>query len=240
MRWVITDGTLYGAWSKVSGPGVATFGEVIQPSTTVTFSDEGSYALRYTASDGDLSAGDDLNVSVNEASNTGNNNQASADNEWEFVVTDNGTEPQARHEAGGVEYDGKFYLLGGRGNRQVNRYNPSTNSWENLGTPALELNHFQPGVYDDKIWVIGALDCCYPSENVVSHIQLFDPETHEWTQGPEIPLNRRRGQTTRKRLKIWCQKSMFTISVRVNGKTRRISQPNGREPWWCLTAMKLL
>ncbi len=209
----LPDNTLFGAWSKVSGPGIATFGEVIEPSTTVTFSDEGDYALRYTASDGDLSAGDDLNVTVNEPTNTGNNNQASADNEWEYVVTDNGTEPQARHEAGGVEYDGKFYLLGGRGNRQVNRYNPATNSWENLGTPALELNHFQPVVYDDKIYVIGALDCCYPSENVVSHIQIFDPETLEWSEGPEIPLNRRRGSAGT----VVHQNRIYMIGGNING-----------------------
>ena len=51
-------------WSKVSGPGTVTFGNVSALSTTAGFSVAGTYVLRLTASDGLLSAFDDLTVTV--------------------------------------------------------------------------------------------------------------------------------------------------------------------------------
>lgn len=50
------------AWSKVSGPGDVTFGSATSVDTTATFSVPGSYVLRLTASDGQLSAADDMTV----------------------------------------------------------------------------------------------------------------------------------------------------------------------------------
>ncbi len=43
------SGTLTTAWSKVSGPGTATFGNAASPVTTVTFNQPGAYVLRLTA-----------------------------------------------------------------------------------------------------------------------------------------------------------------------------------------------
>ena len=52
-------------WSKVSGPGTVTFANPGAASTTATFSAAGAYVLRATASDGQLSASDDLSITVN-------------------------------------------------------------------------------------------------------------------------------------------------------------------------------
>lgn len=52
------------AWSQVSGPGTSTFANPASPATTVSFTQAGTYVLRLTAGDGDLSASDDLTVSV--------------------------------------------------------------------------------------------------------------------------------------------------------------------------------
>jgi hypothetical protein len=52
------------AWSLASGPGSVVFGDATQPATTATFSDEGTYVLQLTASDGDLTTQDTLTVSV--------------------------------------------------------------------------------------------------------------------------------------------------------------------------------
>ena len=58
-------GALTYAWSKVSGPGTVSFGNTANASTTASFSvAAGSYVLRLTASDGVLSASDELTVSV--------------------------------------------------------------------------------------------------------------------------------------------------------------------------------
>ena len=55
-------------WTKVSGPGTVTFGTPSAATTTATFSALGTYVLRLTANDGELSAYDDVTVTYQEAS----------------------------------------------------------------------------------------------------------------------------------------------------------------------------
>ncbi len=186
--------TLSGTWSKEVGPGDVTFGELSDTNTTASFSATGKYELQYTATDGELSTSDELAVEVLNAEPVSNpEDNVNASNQWQTVNTANGSKPQARHESAAVTYQNKLYLMGGRGIRQVNRYDPSANSWENLGSPGFELSHFQPVVYGGKIYVIGSLDCCFPSETVIPDIQIFDPSTKRWSKGASIPQNRRRG-----------------------------------------------
>jgi RHS repeat-associated protein len=52
------------AWSKVSGPGAVTFGSPNSVLTSATFSTAGTYVLRLTASDSQLSSSDDVQVTV--------------------------------------------------------------------------------------------------------------------------------------------------------------------------------
>jgi RHS repeat-associated protein/uncharacterized repeat protein (TIGR01451 family) len=58
-------GSLTSAWSKVSGPGEVTFADASAAATTATFSTGGTYVLRLTAGDGQLSRSDDVSVTVN-------------------------------------------------------------------------------------------------------------------------------------------------------------------------------
>jgi PKD repeat protein len=60
-------GALTITWSVVSGPGTVTFADAAALATTATFSVAGSYTLRLTASDGELSASDDVVVTVSQA-----------------------------------------------------------------------------------------------------------------------------------------------------------------------------
>lgn len=67
---VIDDGeplgeTLTLLWTKVSGPGVVTFGNSDLPVTIVNFSKAGLYTLRLLANDGELTAYDEMKVIVN-------------------------------------------------------------------------------------------------------------------------------------------------------------------------------
>ncbi|MGH9462398.1 MAG: PKD domain-containing protein, partial [Vicinamibacteria bacterium] len=57
-------GTLEIAWSQVSGPGVATFADSALPTTTVSFSAPGTYRLRLTASDGELTTQDEVVIAL--------------------------------------------------------------------------------------------------------------------------------------------------------------------------------
>ena len=57
-----TGSTLIRTWSKVSGPGTVTFGNVNAQSTTANFSTTGSYVLRLTATDGALTTHADVTI----------------------------------------------------------------------------------------------------------------------------------------------------------------------------------
>ena len=52
-------------WSKISGPGTVTFTNASALCTTASFSAAGTYVLRLSATDGTLSASDDLAVTAN-------------------------------------------------------------------------------------------------------------------------------------------------------------------------------
>ena len=56
------------SWTKVSGPGEVTFASSTSTTTTATFSAEGTYVVRITATDSALSASDDVTITVNPAS----------------------------------------------------------------------------------------------------------------------------------------------------------------------------
>jgi hypothetical protein len=51
-------------WSQVSGPGVVTFGDASVVDTSASFSTEGAYVLRLTADDSELSASDEVTITV--------------------------------------------------------------------------------------------------------------------------------------------------------------------------------
>lgn len=57
-------GTLTVGWSVVGGPGTVTFASATSAETTASFSAAGTYVLRLTANDGELSASDDVTVTV--------------------------------------------------------------------------------------------------------------------------------------------------------------------------------
>ena len=110
---------------------------------------------------------------------------------WQEVDTQN--EPAARHENAFVEADGKFYLIGGRGERPVDIYDPETNTWSQGQTPPLEMHHFQAVSHEGKVYVMGALTGGYPDEQPIPNIYIYDPAADAWSKGPEIPEDRRRG-----------------------------------------------
>jgi hypothetical protein len=57
-------GSVQASWSLVSGPGTATFAEASAAATTVTLSTPGTYVLRLTANDGEVSTSDDVTITA--------------------------------------------------------------------------------------------------------------------------------------------------------------------------------
>ncbi len=110
---------------------------------------------------------------------------------WTPVET-NGS-PTKRHECAFIEAKGKFYLMGGRGDKAIDIYDPASKTWSEGPDMPMEMHHFQPVVYKDRIYVIGAMTGPYPDETPLPNIWIFDPASGDWSQGPKIPELRRRG-----------------------------------------------
>jgi N-acetylneuraminic acid mutarotase len=98
-----------------------------------------------------------------------------------------------RHEHGYVKVGSKFYLVGGRRINPVDIFDPVAGTWTKGASSPVELHHFQAVVFDNKIYVVGAMTGSYPKEPPVSHVYIYDPAADAWTQGPEMPADRRRG-----------------------------------------------
>lgn len=117
---------------------------------------------------------------------------------WTQVVNNSDLLPEARHECGFVEFGGKFYLIGGRGKRALNIFNPDTKTWS-TGAPVpgnKELHHFQAVVFQNKIYIIGAFTHWFPEEKPVGDIYIYDPLVNRWSiKVNAIPADRRRGAT---------------------------------------------
>ncbi|WP_336514219.1 malectin domain-containing carbohydrate-binding protein [Pollutibacter soli] len=115
---------------------------------------------------------------------------------WEYVYTSDGSNPTARHECSYVEANGKFFLLGGRGNPGTYMYDPATNKWtQKANFPNnREIHHFQGVYYNGKIYVICAFTGGFPDETPVGDIYIYDISSNSWSVlANQIPSARRRG-----------------------------------------------
>jgi len=112
---------------------------------------------------------------------------------WETL--DPQTTCTERHECSGAAVNGKFYLMGGRGEKPVEVFDPSSGDWTKLRNAPFEMHHFQAVAYQNKIYVIGAFTGSYPHETPVSNVYIYNPENDSWSKSHEIPAERRRGAT---------------------------------------------
>ncbi|MDP3072485.1 MAG: hypothetical protein Q8N18_19485 [Opitutaceae bacterium] len=110
---------------------------------------------------------------------------------WRTVETRG--KPHARHEAAFVGLGSKLYLLGGRRIQPVDIYDPATHAWAVGKAPPVETHHFQPVVWENKIWLPGAMTGAFPREQALAQIPIYDPAADAWSQGPALPADRRRG-----------------------------------------------
>ena len=92
---------------------------------------------------------------------------------WRTQTSD--TTPVARHENAFVALDGKLYLLGGRGERPLEIFDPTTGLWTQGTAPPLELHHVQAVAHDGRLWLLGALTGDFPDEPAVPAVWIYDP-----------------------------------------------------------------
>jgi hypothetical protein len=110
---------------------------------------------------------------------------------WQSITTQG--QPVAREEAGFIAADGRFFLIGGRGELPVDIYDPKTGVWSKGAAPPLEIHHFQPVALDGRIFIVQSMTGSYPREKPVPYVLIYDPAKDQWTKGAEVPAERRRG-----------------------------------------------
>lgn len=112
---------------------------------------------------------------------------------WRAISPSDGSLPTARHEAAFIRVGDKAYLLGGRGIKPVDILDLKTMTWSAGATSPIEIHHFQPVVYNDEIYLMGAMTGGYPGETPLPDIHVYTPATDTWRTAGVIPADRRRG-----------------------------------------------
>jgi len=112
---------------------------------------------------------------------------------WNYILSSDNSTPEKRHEAGFTMIGDKFYLVGGRGMKPVSIYDTKTKKWTDGAIAPIEMHHFQPVVFNNEIYVVGAMTGPYPGETPVPNIYIYSPIKNEWRKGDLIPEHRRRG-----------------------------------------------
>jgi hypothetical protein len=139
---------------------------------------------------------------------------------WETITAKG--EPTARHEAGLAAYKDKLYLMGGRRINPTSVFNPNTNTWTEKSATPIELHHFQPVVFKDAIYLIGAMTGQWPNEIPVDRVIIYHPERDEYVYGDTIPEHRRRGGAGA----VVYNNKIYFIGGITNGHM------NGYKPWF--------
>jgi large repetitive protein len=116
---------------------------------------------------------------------------ASGPGSWESLPA--GDAPMHRHENGYVRVGARFYLVGGRGERPIEIFDPITRTWTTGAAAPMELHHFQAVEYEGRVYVLGAMTGRYPTEPPVPAVQIYDPAMDRWSEGVAVPGDRRRG-----------------------------------------------
>ena len=110
---------------------------------------------------------------------------------WDVIVAKGNC--TARHECGFVAHKNALYLIGGRGDRPVDKFTVENNIWSSLNLPPIEMNHITPVSFNGSIYIVSGLTGNYPLEKPLTHVYKFDSEKDIWQTVFEIPLERRRG-----------------------------------------------
>jgi N-acetylneuraminic acid mutarotase len=107
--------------------------------------------------------------------------------------------PNGRSELGAVVLDGMIYAIGGNGDGDiytnptrngVERYDPSSDSWETQPDLPEPRAAMATTVRDGMIYVVGGSDN-WDTNNVVDTTFVFDPSTGIWSSSTPMPTARR-------------------------------------------------
>lgn len=141
---------------------------------------------------------------------------------WEWEIVEAIGEPTARHEAGLVGLNDKLYLIGGRRINPTSVFDTQTNTWTEQSKPPLEIHHFQPVVFNNAIYIIGAMTGGWPNEKPLERVLIYYPEEDRFEYSHEIPEHRRRGGAGL----VVHQNKLYMVGGITNGHM------DGYKPWF--------
>ncbi len=104
---------------------------------------------------------------------------------WEFVADMN----TRRFGLGAAaDSNGFVYAIGGKNESSVERYNPSTNSWEFIAPLSSVRQWFSAVNVDGKIYAVGGSDS---TGQQIGTMEIYNPNNNTWTVSPhELNLPR--------------------------------------------------
>ncbi|WP_371193788.1 Kelch repeat-containing protein [Glaciecola sp. SC05] len=113
-----------------------------------------------------------------------------AQKNWELLETN----LVPRHESTLVSVNGALYLLGGRRDKPIEKYDSKNALWKHvLPQTPLELHHFQALAWQDNIYILGAFTGSYPNETGVENVLVFNTNSNQLTRSTTMPKDRIRG-----------------------------------------------
>jgi N-acetylneuraminic acid mutarotase len=105
--------------------------------------------------------------------------------------------PTTRIWPGANVVDGKIYVIGGQipsplgvinPSSANDVYDPATDSWSQMAPIPIPVEGYASAVLDDKIYIIsGGTFLFGTTYDPINYVQIFDPETNQWTNGTSIP-----------------------------------------------------
>lgn len=110
-----------------------------------------------------------------------------------WIETDANATLVARHEAAFVMVGRKAYLVGGRGNKPLDIYDPVTRTWSTGAAPPKMMHHMQAVAAQGKLWLMSPWTGWYPEEVNIEFAYMYDPSTDHWYTKKALPEPRRRG-----------------------------------------------
>ncbi len=89
-----------------------------------------------------------------------------------------------------VALGGRIYIVGGSGSGRGDEmlvFTPEDGSWATLPGPASPREHLAAVAFDNRLWVLGGR---WRGIGEQAGIEIFDPSTGSWSQGPPLQVAR--------------------------------------------------
>ena len=110
-----------------------------------------------------------------------------------WIETDNDAPIDRRHETCFAMVGSRAYLVGGRGNKDLDIYDPVSRTWSKGEEPPIQMHHMQCVGAQGMLWVMSAWTDFFPRESNAEFVYVYNPATDRWSTRTAMPEERRRG-----------------------------------------------